>query len=304
MVTGMATEMAADPTTLLCLGLGYCARHYVAEFHPRFDRVIGTSRAPQPARGVETLAFDAAVPAAAITTAVKDASHLLLSATPTADGDPIAAALGAAIAAAPALRSIVYLSSLGVYGDHAGAWIDETATTLPAHERGGARLCAERAWQEIGRRRGVPVAVLRLAGIYGPGQNAFTRLRTGRAHRVIKPGHVFNRIHVADIAQAIDAAFARGFDGVVNVTDDEPAPYSDQVLLAAKLLGVEPPPKMSMDEARRVLTPMALSFYAGCARVRNDRLKSALGVRLRYPTYREGLQALWHHGYDARDPLA
>jgi nucleoside-diphosphate-sugar epimerase len=146
--------------------------------------------------------------------------------------------------------------------------------------------------------------VLRLAGIYGPGQNAFTRLLAGRAHRVAKPGHVFNRVHVADIAQAIDAAVAQRADGVFNVTDDEPAAYSDQVLLAAKLLGIEPPPELSMDEARRIMTPFALSFYSGCVRVRNDKLKRALGVTLRYPTYREGLRALFDGGYGESDPLA
>jgi nucleoside-diphosphate-sugar epimerase len=294
---------------LLCLGLGYCARYYIAGFGARFDRIIGTSRTPKsapakPARKVEMLAFDAAMPSDAGRAAVESATHLLISATPTEAGDPIAAALGDEISASPTLETIVYLSSLGVYGDHNGAWVDETATTIPAHARGGARLRAERAWQELGRKRGVPVAVLRLAGIYGPGQNVFTRLLTGRAHRVAKPGHVFNRIHVCDIAQAIDAAFARQADGVFNVTDDEPAAYSDQVLLAANLLGIDPPKELSMEEARTILTPMALSFYAGCVRVKNDKLKTALGVTLRYPTYREGLHALFDDGYEARDPLA
>ncbi|MBX9775682.1 MAG: NAD-dependent epimerase/dehydratase family protein [Xanthobacteraceae bacterium] len=289
--------------TLLCLGLGYCARYYVAEFGARFDRIIGTSRTPKPAAHVEVLGFDAAEPSDEVRDAVAAAAHLLLSPTPTEAGDPIAAALGGEIASAPKLQSIVYLSSLGVYGDHNGAWVDETATTVPAHARGGARLRAEEAWQAIGQRRGVPVAVVRLAGIYGPGQNVFTRLLAGRAHRIAKPGHVFNRIHVADIAQAIEAAFARKANGIFNVTDDEPAPYSDQVLMAAKLLGIDPPQELSMEEAQKILTPMALSFYAGCVRVKNDKLKTALGVTLRYPTYREGLRALFEGGYEARDPL-
>ena len=289
--------------TLLCLGLGYCARFYVAEFGARFERIIGTSRTPKPAGHVEMLAFDSAAPSDEVRAAVAAATHLLLSATPSETGDPIFNALENAIASSSTLASIVYLSSLGVYGDHDGAWVDETATTIPAHARGGARLAAEQAWQALGRQRGVPVAVLRLAGIYGLGQNAFTRLLAGRAHRVAKPGHVFNRIHVSDIAQAIDAAFARSADGVFNVTDDEPAAYSDQVLMAAKLIGVDPPKQLSMEKAREILTPMALSFYAGCVRVKNDRLKRALGVTLRYSTYREGLRALFDGGYEARDPL-
>lgn len=290
--------------TLLCLGLGYCARFYVAEFGARFERMIGTSRTPNPAANVEMLTFDAKAPSDDVRASVAAATHLLISATPTETGDPIAAALGREIASASTLEAIVYLSSLGVYGDHDGAWVDETATTIPAHARGGFRLRAEQAWQTLGQTNGVPVAVLRLAGIYGPGQNVFTRLLAGRAHRVAKPGHVFNRIHVADIAQAIDAALAQQADGVFNVTDDEPAGYSDQVLLAAKLLGVEPPKELSMEEARAILTPMALSFYAGCVRVKNDKLTRALGVKLRYPTYREGLNALFEGGYEARDPLA
>ena len=161
------------------------------------------------------------------------------------------AALGTEIASAPKLESIVYLSSLGVYGDHDGAWVDETATTIPAHARGGARLAAEQAWQALGRQRGVPVAVLRLAGIYGPGQNVFTRLLAGRAHRVAKPGHVFNRIHVADIAQAIDAAFAQQAPTASSTSPTtSPRAYSDQVLMAAELLGIDPPKELSMEEAR------------------------------------------------------
>jgi nucleoside-diphosphate-sugar epimerase len=290
--------------TLLCLGLGYCARYYAAEFGARFERIVGTSRTPKPAGRVEMLTFDAAAPSDEVRDAVAAATHLLLSPTPTEAGDPIAAALGAEFASAPELQSIVYLSSLGVYGDHNGAWVDETAATIPAHARGGARLRAEQAWQAIGRQRGAPIAVLRLAGIYGPGQNVFTRLLAGRAHRIAKPGHVFNRIHVADIAQAIEAAFAHKADGVFNVTDDEPAAYSDQVLMAAKLLGIDPPPELSMEEAQKILTPMALSFYAGCVRVKNGKLKRELGVTLRYPTYREGLRAVFDGGYEARDPLA
>jgi nucleoside-diphosphate-sugar epimerase len=285
-------------TTLICIGLGYCARHYVAEFGSRFSRVIGTSRSTEAATSrAERLVFDGVKPSQELRAAIAVADHLLISAAPGETGDPVLAALEADIAAAPKLRSIVYLSSLGVYGDHGGAWIDESTPTIPKHARGAARVDAECAWQELGRGRDTPVAILRLAGIYGPGQNAFTRLQAGRAHRIDKPGHVFNRIHVADIAQTIDAAFARRFDGVINVADDEPAPGNDPIVLAATLLGVEPPPLLSFEDAQCTLSPTALSFYQGCARVRNDRLKRELGVTLRYPTYREGLQALLGEGH-------
>ena len=182
--------------------------------------------------------------------------------------------------------------------------MDETAATIPAHERGGAGFAPSRRGRSSGTSAACRSRCCGSPASTGPGQNAFTRLLAGRAHRVAKPGHVFNRIHVADIAQAIDAAFARQADGVFNVTDDEPAAYSDQVLLAAQLLGIEPPPELSMEEARTVMTPFALSFYAGCVRVKNDKLKRELGVTLRYPTYREGLRALIDDGYVARDPLA
>jgi nucleoside-diphosphate-sugar epimerase len=288
---------------LVCLGLGYCARFYVAEFGSRFSRAVGTSRSPDKiaAGKSELLAFDGIHPSPELRDAIGSATHLLISAAPGDAGDPVLAALADDIAAAPKLQSIVYLSSLGVYGDHGGAWIDETAPTIPPHSRGAARVDAEQAWQALGRRHSTPVAILRLGGIYGPGQNAFVRLLAGRAHRIDKPGHVSNRIHVADIAQAIDAAFARRFDGVVNVTDGAPAPPGDQIEFAAKLLGFAPPPLLPLDEARRTLSPFLLSFYDGCARVRNDRLKDALGVTLRYPNYRVGLQALLDDGVQARD---
>ena len=289
--------------TLVCLGFGYCARFYVAEFASRFDRVIGTSRAPDTiaAHGVEMLAFDGKRASPQLREAIASSDHLLISAAPGEAGDPVLAILANDIAATPKLQSIVYLSSLGVYGDHGGAWIDETARTLPSHTRGAARVEAEAAWQALGRSRNTPVAILRLAGIYGPGQNAFVRLRAGRAHRIDKPGHVTNRIHVFDIGQAIDAAFARRFDGIVNVADGDPAPPGELIEFAAKLLGVKPPPLLPLDEAKRTLSPMVMSFYDGCARVENDKLRNTLGVTLRYPDYRSGLQALFDSGFEARD---
>jgi nucleoside-diphosphate-sugar epimerase len=287
-------------STLVCLGFGYCARFYVAEFGSRFDRVIGTSRsAGKAGAGAEMLVFDGIHPSLQLRDAIAGASHLLISAAPGEAGDPVLAALAGDIAAAPNLQSVVYLSSTGVYGDHGGAWIDETAPTVSRQARGEARVDAEIAWQALGRQRNTPVAILRLGGIYGPGQNAFARLLAGRAHRIDKPSHVSNRIHVADIAQAIDAAFTRHFGGVVNVTDGDPAPPNDQIEFAAKLLGIAPPPLLSLDEAARTLSPFLLSFYDGCARVRNDRLKNELGVTLRYPDYRTGLQALLDHGFEA-----
>jgi nucleoside-diphosphate-sugar epimerase len=289
----------AGMSNLVCLGFGYCARHFAAAFGQRFATIIGTTRDPHKIaeEPVELLMFSEH-PSEPLREAIADASHLLISAAPDDAGDAVLTVFGDEIAAAENLQSIVYLSSTGVYGNHRGAAVDETTPTVPAHERGGARVKAEFDWQALGRRCGVPVAVLRLGGIYGPGQNAFVRLLAGRAHRIDKPDHVSNRIHVADIVQAIEAAFRLNYSGIVNVTDGQPASPNEQIEYAAKLLGIAPPPLLSLDDAKRTLSPFLMSFYEGCARVRNDRLKNDLGVTLRYPDYRAGLDALLKDGFD------
>jgi nucleoside-diphosphate-sugar epimerase len=208
-----------------------------------------------------------------------------------------------ALARAPNLRSIVYLSTVGVYGNHDGAWVDEKTPPNPTNARSHARLGAEAAWQDLGARTARSVAVLRLAGIYGRDRNALTQLAIGTAKRIVKPGQVFSRIHVEDIAQVIDAALAQGANGVFNVSDDEAAPPQDVIAFAAELLRVSAPPEVPFAEAAKHLSPMALSFYAECRRVRNDRIKSELGMKLRYPTYREGLRALHAAGEGVRNRL-
>jgi nucleoside-diphosphate-sugar epimerase len=291
-------------SVLVCVGLGYCARHYVAGFGPRFTRIVGTTRSAQnaaalAARGfgkgsVELRIFDGKSAPADVASAIRAADALLVSAAPTEQGDPVLTMFGEEFLRALALKSVVFLSSTGVYPDTGGDWVDETTTVHP-HRRSD-RIHAEQAWQDFGRQHGVAVAILRLGGIYGPGQNAFTRLLAGRAYRIAKPGHVSNRIYVADIAQAIDAAIARRADGIFNVVDDEPAPPSDQITFAAQLLGIDPPREILLAEAEKTMSPFVLSFYSGCARVRNDKLKSELGVTLRYPNYRDGLRALFDAG--------
>jgi nucleoside-diphosphate-sugar epimerase len=289
-------------TTLLCIGLGSCARQFVADYGAGFTRIAGTARTAETVAGlaadrfggarVEMIRFDGASVSDHLLATVARAETLLISAAPDRHGDPVLAALGDAIARAPHLASIVYLSTVGVYGDHGGAWIDEGAALGPLTERNRQRIEAENAWRRLGERREVPVALLRLAGIYGPGQNALVNLERGQARRIDKPGQVFNRIHVADIAQAIDAAIRLKADGAFNVADDEPSPPGDPIVFAARLLGIEPPPAIPFEEAKETLSPMGLSFYGECKRVKNDALKRALGVSLRYPTYREGLLAL------------
>jgi nucleoside-diphosphate-sugar epimerase len=292
--------------TLVCPGFGYSAQHYVALYGKRFDRIVGTTRSAEKAaalgsmrfgdNAVEMLVFDGAAPSPALASAITEATVVLVSVAPERETDPVLAHLRDAIAAAPQLRSIVYLSTIAVYGNHDGRWIDETTPLTPALTRAATRIDAECAWQALGEARGIPVAVIRIAGIYGPGANALEAVKAGRARRIIKPGQVFNRIHVADLAQiidkAVDLALTRGAGGVFNAADDEPTAPGDPILFAASLLGVAPPAEIDFEEAKKTMTPFAVSFYGESKRVRNDRIKSALGVSLRYPTYREGLRAL------------
>jgi nucleoside-diphosphate-sugar epimerase len=288
-------------TSLVCFGFGYCAEHFVAAFGQKFERIIGTVRGAERAAilnayddgRLHAVVFDGTRPASELNDAIAQADYVLVSAPPGEGGDPVLSVLGEALAQAKQLRAIVYLSTIGVYGDRGGAWVDEATQPHPDSGRGNARLAAERAWSGIGERNGAGVAVLRLAGIYGPGQNALEQIARGKARRVAKPGQVFNRIHVADIAQAIDAAFTRRATGIFNVADDEPSVPSDPIVFAAKLLGVAPPPEILFAQAAQTMSPMALSFWQECRRVKNDKLKRELGVTLRYPTYREGLQALF-----------
>jgi nucleoside-diphosphate-sugar epimerase len=289
-------------TALVCLGFGYSAQHYVALYGTRFDHIVGTTRSEDNAaalaamryggRAVEMIVFDGLNASPALPGAIAGATALLVSISPDEGADPVLARMHDAIAAAPRLATIVYLSTIAVYGNHDGGWIDETTPLTPALTRASDRIDAERAWLGLGTARGVAVAIIRIAGIYGPGANALETVRAGRARRIVKPGQVFNRIHVADLAQIVDKAIARRADGVFNAADDEPTAPGDPIVFAAGLLGVAPPPEIAFEEAKKSMSPFAISFYGESKRVCNDRIKSALGVSLRYPTYREGLRAL------------
>ncbi|HEX3505435.1 MAG TPA: SDR family oxidoreductase [Xanthobacteraceae bacterium] len=288
-------------TNLVCFGFGYCAEHYVAAFGQKFDRIVGTVRGAERAailnayegQRLQALLFDGVHATADLRNAIATADCILVSVPPGEGGDPVLTVFGEALEQVKQLGAVVYLSTIGVYGDRGGAWVDEATEPHPDSGRGGARLTAERAWQRVGERGGASVAVLRLAGIYGPGQNALEQVARGKARRVLKPGQIFNRIHVGDIAQAVDAAFTRRASGVFNIADDEPTPPGDPIVFAAQLLAVAPPPEIPFAQAAQTMSPMALSFWQECRRVKNDKLKRELGVTLRYPTYREGLQALF-----------
>jgi nucleoside-diphosphate-sugar epimerase len=277
---------------LFILGLGYSAGHFVRKFGGSFSHIAGTVRDPaarSDLAGIELHGFSGNSPARETAELVRNADVLLISIPPGSTGDPAIAAFGDVLAAGR--RKVVYLSTIGVYGDHGGAWVDESTPPLATFERTRQRLAAEQAWTDTMHSE---VAILRLAGIYGPGRNALVTLRAGTARRIIKPGQVFNRIHADDIASAIMAAIHHGSSGIFNVCDDEPAPPQDVIAYAAKLMGVAPPAEEPFETAE--MSAMARSFYASSARVSNAKLKRELGVTLAYPTYREALDALWRAG--------
>ena len=271
-----------SPKTLLCLGYGYSARAIATRLRPQGWRVIGTSRRAFEAEGIEAIQWPGdELPLQGVT-------HILHSIAPTAVGDPVFTAMGAQIAALPSLEWFGYLSTTAVYGHRDGGWVDESDSVAPTSIRGERRAQAESKWQSIA---GLPLHIFRLAGIYGPGRGPFAKLMAGKARRIVKPGQVFSRIHVEDIANILQASIARPNSGAIyNVCDDEPAPPQDVLGHAAELLNLPVPAEVPFGEAG--MTPMARSFYGENKRVRNDRIKHELGVKLLYPEYRSGLQAV------------
>lgn len=294
----------SEHVRLFVFGLGYSAGRFARAMRGDAEWIGGTTRRIEKAvalaaePGIRPYVFDGKSPGVGVAEAVKVATHIVVSVPPgeagAAAGDPVAAHHRATILATPGLKWTGYLSTVGVYGDYGGAWVSEATTPHPTSERAKQRLAAEQAWAALAAERGVPLAVFRVAGIYGPGRNALVNLAEGKAHRIVKPGQVFNRIHVDDIVAALAAAVARNATGIFNLADDEPAPPQDVVARAASLIGVEPPPEVPFDKAD--LSPMARSFYGENKRVSNQRIKQDLGVVLRYPSYRDGLRAMWGEG--------
>lgn len=280
--------------SLFCFGLGFTARTLVEDLQAEGWTVRGTSRTADGAaaledRTVRAWVYDGSAPLPP--EALEGVTHVLVSAPPDDRGDPVLRHHGEDLMRLPGLAWVGYLSTTGVYGDRDGGWVDETAPVDPDVPRSMRRAQAERGWLRLANEAGTPVSLFRLAGIYGPGRSAVDSLRKGTAKRIVKPGQVFCRIHVADIAATLRASMDKpAVGGIYNVCDDEPAPPQDVITEAAGLLGVTPPPEVPFAEAE--LSPMARSFYADNRRVRNDRIKQELGVSLRYPTYREGLRSL------------
>ena len=278
--------------TMLIFGCGYSGRALARTLIAEGWRVIGTTRSADRARDLAAEGIEAVVwPGNDLTPHLADATHLLLSAAPDDDGDPVLAALADQIGR-ERFDWVGYLSTTGVYGDHQGDWVDETTPLTPSTRRGRQRVRAEGQWRALAAEAGLPLHIFRLAGIYGPGRGPFAKVRRGTARQIVKPGQVFSRIHVEDIAQVLAASIARPDPGAVyNVCDDLAAPPEDVLAYAAELLGVTLPPAEDYETAE--MTPMARSFYAESKRVRNDRIKADLGVVLKYPTYRDGLAALF-----------
>jgi len=282
---------------IFIFGLGFSAMTLARRLMADGWQVAGSVRSPEKAsvlrdEGVEAVVFDGTAPGRDVAEALDGADHVAVSIPPGEAGDPVLGHHRADIAArAGEIRWLGYLSTLGVYGNHDGAWIDETALTDPVSPRNARRVVAEQDWLAFGEEAGIPVMIFRIAGIYGPGRNALVKVKAGEARRLVKPGQVFNRIHVADIAGVLEASIKRPrAGGIYNLSDDEPGPPQDVIAYAAELLGVEPPPEIPFETAD--ISPMARSFYAENKRVSNRLLREGLGYDLVYPTYREGLAAL------------
>ena len=292
---------------ILIFGAGYSGKAF-ARANSDAAPIFGTTRSPEKFEalrqaGVRPLRFDGAL-TSEIGEALRATTHLIVSVAPEEVGDPVQNAARDAIASMPALQWIAYLSTVGVYGDHGGGWVDEAAECRPISKRSVMRVSAEQDWLELGQEIGRPVAILRLSGIYGPGRNALVNLADGTARRLVKPGQVFNRIHCDDIAGALWHLIDHNLGGIFNVTDDLPAPPQDVVTYAASLMGLTPPPEIPFETAQ--LSPMARSFYGENKRVTNTAIKAA-GYKFRFPDYRAAFDHMWANGNwregEARSPM-
>jgi nucleoside-diphosphate-sugar epimerase len=296
---GRAREQFVKDDRIMIIGAGYSGRAFAKQIRGNGNWIGGTTRSQQKAErlreiGIEPHIFDGSRISPDLAQALKAATHLVVSIAPDEDGDPFLRSIGGDLGKAmPALCWIGYLSTVGVYGNHDGAWVNEETPPKPVSPRSVQRVAAEKAWQDAAGRYGLPLATLRLSGIYGPGRNALVNLERGKARRLIKPGQVFNRIHVADIAAALEFLGERKAAGIFNITDNEPSPPQDVVAFAARLMGVAPPPEIPFDKAD--MSPMAMSFYGENKRVSNS-LITGMGFYFNNPNYRIALTRMWEAG--------
>ena len=280
---------------LLIIGFGYSAAALVEQLQGAMAITATLRRreafARAEASGVRPILFDGVVASPDVRDSLARTTHLLISAPPGSDGDPLLRLHAGDFADAPRLAWIGYLSTIGVYGDHQGGMVDERTPPAPLNARSRLRLAAENAWLDVAASKDIALHIFRLGGIYGPGRNTLVALAEGSQKRVIKPGQVFNRIHVEDVAGLVAAGMARPPAGTVfNGVDEEPSAPQEVVLHAASLMGITPPPEVPLEQAG--LSPMGLSFYGENKRVSSRWTREVLGYELRYPTYREGLAAL------------
>jgi nucleoside-diphosphate-sugar epimerase len=283
---------------VLFFGLGFSSQASARAIRIRdeYASIMGTVRTAErenalEATGLAAIVFDGTRPSPDVSVALADTTHVVVSIAPDADGDVVLRHHRADLDAAKDLEWICYYSTVGVYGDFDGAWIDESAPLVPRNMRSDLRVLAEQEWRDYAAQRGIKLCILRLAGIYGPGRSSFDKLRDGTARRIIKPGQVFNRIHVEDIARVTALAAERRLEGTFNMADDEPTPPQDVFEHAAGMMGVPVPPDMPFETAE--MSPMQKSFYRDNKRVSNKAIKTALGIELLYPSFREGLAAIW-----------
>ncbi|MBK0023543.1 SDR family oxidoreductase [Brucella pseudogrignonensis] len=281
---------------IFLFGAGYSARAFSRLMTGEAERIDGTTRNEQnfpllEKSGIAPIIFDGETAPPDLIDRLAKSTHVVISISPRESGDPSLAIVEEALRRpGNTIRWIGYLSTVGVYGNHDGNWIDETAPLAPTSRRSLERVEAESAWEALSERHGTPVALLRLSGIYGPGRNAFVNLERGTARRIIKDGQVFNRIHVDDIAGSLRFLAGTNSGGAFNITDSEPAPPQDVVAYAAELMGVAIPPEIPFEEAD--LTPMGRSFYGENKRISNQRIK-ALGYDFIYPDYKAAFSAMW-----------
>lgn len=285
----------------LFFGMGYSSRaaaKALRDFHGPYLPICGTTRSADKAAAlghdnIRSTLFDGTEPGPGLGEDIASATHIIHSIAPNENGDAVLNHHRADIMGSDKLKWLCYYSTVGVYGNHDGEWIDETAACDPINKRSQWRADVEEQWRLFANDKGIPLLILRLSGIYGPGRSTFDKLRSGKARRVIKPGQVFNRIHVEDIGRVTALAAEQKLSGTFNLTDDEPAPPQDLVTYAANMAGMAPPPQVPFEEAD--MSEMARSFYNDNKRISNARIKQALGIELLYPTYRDGLNAI-HKG--------
>ena len=287
--------MATDSNRLLIFGMGYSGTAIAEAVKEDFARVCGTTRSESKRSKLEISGFEGELFAGFGTPQLREhlqaATHMIVSIAPSPK-DPVLEAFPALGQVAGRLQWIGYLSTVGVYGNHNGDWVNEETQVRPVSDRSIARVKAERAWQEMADTMNIPLGIFRLSGIYGPGRNAFVTIEKGKSRRLIKPGQVFNRIHRDDIARAVKLAMESREEGIFNITDDLPAPPQDVVTLAHELMGLNPPPEQDFETAE--LSPMARSFYGENKRVSNQKSKKVLGLEYRWPNYKVALKEMWH----------